>query len=452
MDTSAAVAIPLLAWVSSGLAASALAPRNFTARALLAAGTLLAASWFMEAAATRTSGATASGALLRVSSDAVFLGGLTAVVATLATFPDGRFGRTWQRRVVAVMAVLSLCGPLAQLLGSSTLMIGLDTGTRAPNVLAVPGLGAIGSIGDLIVASEQGWILIGVGILAARWWKAPAPARRELSPPLRSLALLAILLVVLAVSSVTGAALSFAIFDPLFLLAHAAFPVVLLWGISRRTRRMEQELGASRARLIGAEDAVRRRIERDLHDGVQQQLVAILSMTELAAHQVHGNPEGADDTLTEVRAQVRSAIGDLRELVYGIRPPVLEDSGVAAALDSRMDKLPAQVMLDVDSVRNLRWSPETEAAAYFVVCEAVTNALKHAPGSPVRVHLSGDDRHLSVEVDDSGPGIGDDAGGGGGLAGLHDRVDSLGGSFVVADRPSGGTVVRAHFPAEPVPR
>lgn len=452
MDVSAVVVIPLVAWLSSGLAAFALAPRNLSARALGLAGTLLVASWFVEGAATRTPGATVAGAVARVGTDMLFLASLAAIVAILATFPRGEYARGWHRAVVSTMAVLSVLGPLAQLLGASRLRIGLEEATSAPNVLAVEGLGLLGAAGDLVVASEQVWLLVGVAILAARWGRARGHERRELGWPLGSLLLLAAMLVLLAVSSLAEVELAFAIFDPLFLVALALFPVVLLAGISRRTRALGSDLAASRARLVTAEDEVRRAIERDLHDGVQQQLVAILTLTELASRQVHRDPDQAEQTLGDVRTQVGRAIGDLRELVYGIRPPVLEDSGVAAALDSRMDKLPAEVALDTGSVQDLRWSPETEAAAYFVACEAVTNALKHAPGSPVRIRLSGDAHQLAVEVRDAGPGVGRGVEHGRGLAGLRDRVDSLGGTFRVGDDPGGGTVVRAHFPAEPVRR
>ena len=444
------IALPLLAWMSSGLAAVALAPRNRAAQALCVAGTLLPGSWLVQSAAGELRGGAASAALLQVGADVLFLGGLAAVVAVLATFPRGEFSRRWHRRTVQVMAGLAMVGPLAQLVGSPILRIGLDTDTEIANAFAADALAPLGAVGGAVVASEQVWLLVGVAILALRWWRGPVQQRPELRSPLLSLMLLAALLVVLAVSSVTGAALAFAVFDPLFLIALALFPVVLLLGISRRTRGLDAELAASRTRIIEAEDRARRQVERDLHDGVQQQLVAILSLTGLAAQQVRRDAAAAELTLGEVRGQVRTAIRDLRELVHGIRPPVLEDSGVAAAVESRLARLPAEVSLDVEQVRHRRWPPETEAAAYFVVCEAVTNALKHAPGSAVRIALRGDETSLTVEVDDTGPGIHAGARHGRGLAGLRDRVESLGGTFSVTGEPRHGTAVRAHFAPGPV--
>jgi signal transduction histidine kinase len=193
---------------------------------------------------------------------------------------------------------------------------------------------------------------------------------------------------------------------------------------------------------------VRRSIERDLHDGVQQQLVAILSLTQLATRQVRRDPEIVVATLADVQEQVTMAIGDLRELVYGIRPPVLQDAGVVAALESRLERLGDAVTLEAGDVRHVRWPPEVEAAAYFVVCEAVTNALKHAPGAPVTILLKQAGSDLEVAIEDDGSGILVPARSGGGLSGLADRVQSLGGSFSVGRRDGGGTAVRALLPAE----
>ena len=240
----------------------------------------------------------------------------------------------------------------------------------------------------------------------------------------------------------------------MFLPALALLPVVLLWGISRRARVLDRELAASRTRLSEAEDGVRRRIERDLHDGVQQQLVAILSLTELATRQVGRHPDAATETLTDVRDQVATAITDLRELVHGIRPPVLEDAGVAAALAGRLDRLPPHVSLRSDppflADDRVRWPPEIEAAAYFVVCEAVTNALKHTPGARIEIEVRESAAELVVTVVDDGTG-GAVVRAPGGLAGLQDRVESLGGRFEVTDRVGRGTVVRASFTRGPLP-
>lgn len=446
------VAVPLLAWAASGLAAVTLVPRNPTARAMCAAGVLLPTSWLLELTATELTTASVGAALVHVTADSTFLGGLAAAVWVLTTFPAGTFLRPWHRGVALLMVGLAVVGPLAQLLGSPSVRAGGEGATAVRNVVALDGLAALGSIGNAVVASEQAWLLLGFGMLGQRWLRGGPALRRDLRWPVLSLMLLAFLLVVLLVSSVSGLEPPYALFDRVFLVALALFPVTLLVGVAHRTRNMEQELAASRTRLVEAEDRARREVERDLHDGVQQQLVAILSLTELAARQTTRDPHEASRTLEDVRRQAQVAIADLRELVHGIRPPVLEDSGVAAALESRLASLPVEVSLQVEAGHDLRWPPETEAAAYFVVCEAVTNALKHAPGSRVHVALSSVEGSLRVAVADDGPGLRGADSQGRGLEGLRDRVESLGGVFEVQGTSGRGTVVRASFPQPVVVR
>lgn len=443
MDVEAGVAVPLLGWIASGLAAVALTPRNRAAQALLTAGVLLVGSWLCEGASSGNDSLSASGAVLRVMTDVLFLGALASVVAVLSTYPDGRFDPRWTRTVTRVLAGLALLAPAAQLVGSRELLVGGDATTAEPNPLSADALAPVGTVGSVIVASEPAWLVLGFGILGLRFVHSSAARRRELLRPLVGAGLLTALLIVIVVTSVAGTAVDISV--PLFLLALALFPVVLLLGISRRSRQLANDLTASRARLAAAEDQARRSIERDLHDGVQQQLMAMLSLTELADRQLRRDPALAHVTLAEVRGQVRDTIEDLRELVSGIRPPVLADSGVAAALETRLARLPDGVEVDADAVRDMRWPAGLEAAGYFVACEGITNALKHAPGARVRVTLLGDASQLIVEVRDDGPGIGD-LSNGTGLAGLRDRVDSWGGTFEVHAVAPGGTLIRARLP------
>lgn len=430
--------VPFLAWLASGLAAVALTPGNRAARALGAAGLLLAAAWLVEAAATYAPrGSRGAEALLRVGGDGVFLLGLAAVVAVLAVFPDGHLTRRWHGVVLICLGGAAVASVVLRLVGSANVDIGADLETEVPNPFAVDALDVLGTIGEVVVDSEPLWILLGVAILVARW--LDRGQRRALTPVLVSIGLLAVFLAVVVAGAVTDA--SIPISEPLFLIALAAMPITLLVGISRRTRGLQQELAESRGRLVAAEDKARRALERDLHDGVQQQLIGILTLTELASRQVRGTPAQAGAVLDEVRRELEAAISDLRELVRGIRPPALDDSGVAAALDDRFGRLPVAVELDHGRVDGSRWAPELEAAAYFVVCEAVTNAIKHASGARIRVRLTSPGGGLRVEVADDGPGFGPDAPRGGGLDGLRDRVESLGGSFAVRSSPTGTTVV-----------
>ena len=442
MQVDPSAVVHFLAWLASGLAAVVLTPANRAARALVAAGILLSVAWLLEAAATEPPAAgERAEALLRIAADGCFLLGLAAVVTVLATFPDGGLARRGQAVALGVLPGLAVVSAVLRLVGSERVDVGGEPASEVANPFAVVPLEPLGAAGELVVATEPLWILLGVGILLVRW--ADRRRRAELTPVLASIGLLAVMLVVVLVGIATDRPV--AISEPLFLLALSALPVTLLVGISRRTRGLQQALIESRGRLVAAEDQARRALERDLHDGVQQQLIGILTLTELAARQVRSAPAEAGPLLDEVRHEVEAAIGDLRELVRGIRPPALSDSGVAAALDDRFARLPATVGVEHGKVGDRRWPPEVEAAAYFVACEAVTNAVKHATGSRVRVTLTAPGGALRVEVADDGPGFGAAGPGGGGLDGLRDRVESLGGRFdVTSGRP--GTVVVAELP------
>ena len=204
-----------------------------------------------------------------------------------------------------------------------------------------------------------------------------------------------------------------------------------------------EELAASRARIVEAGDAERRRLERNLHDGAQQRLVATSLTVRMAARRVNGDPalramlDGAGDELI-------LALEELRELARGLHPAVLVDHGLRAALEAAADRAPLPVAIDVDLDDRL---PETaEAAAYFVVCEALTNVAKYANASQAHVRVSRAGGHASVEVIDDGVG-GADQSGGSGLCGLRDRVEALGGSFAVTSEAGAGTTVRAELPA-----
>ena len=177
--------------------------------------------------------------------------------------------------------------------------------------------------------------------------------------------------------------------------------------------------------------------------------MAALSLTALAARHVERSPEVAGATVGEVGERVRGAMTELRELVRDIRPPVLQDVGLVPAVESRLGSLPVAVQLHTDPDAAVRRPAAVEASAYFVVTEAVTNALKHAPGSRITVRISGAGDRLEVVVADDGPGPGPGAGtsAGGGLRGLQDRVESLRGTFSVTGAPGAGTVVRAAFPS-----
>jgi signal transduction histidine kinase len=203
------------------------------------------------------------------------------------------------------------------------------------------------------------------------------------------------------------------------------------------------ELQASRARLVEATDAERRRIERDLHDGTQQRLVSIAMSLGLLETKLPAQATAARPLVRETREALALALAELRELTHGINPPLLTERGLPAALDElcRRAALPTHLHLALDR----RLPDQVESAAYFLASEAVTNAAKHSHGSEVRVLAAYDRQSLTVEVADDGIG-GATTAGGSGLRGLADRVEALGGRFIVSSPPGRGTTLRAEIP------
>ncbi len=203
------------------------------------------------------------------------------------------------------------------------------------------------------------------------------------------------------------------------------------------------ELQASRARLVEATDAERRRIERDLHDGTQQRLVQIAMSLGLLETKLPAEATAAKPLMRETREALASALDELRELTHGINPPLLVERGLAVALDElcRRAAIPTRLQLELDK----RLPDQVESAAYFVASEALANAAKHSHATEVIVAGSCDGRRLVVEVADDGIG-GAGTGGGSGLRGLADRVEALGGRFTISSPPGRGTTLRAEIP------
>jgi signal transduction histidine kinase len=203
------------------------------------------------------------------------------------------------------------------------------------------------------------------------------------------------------------------------------------------------ELQASRARLVGATDAERRRIERDLHDGTQQRLVSIAMSLGLLETKLPAQDTAVQPLVRETREALALALEELRELTHGINPPLLVERGLPAALDELCHRAALPTHLDVAVERRL--PDEVESAAYFMASEALTNAAKHSHGREVRVAASFEDASLTMEVSDDGIG-GASTAGGSGLRGLADRVEALGGRFTVSSPPGRGTTLRAEIP------
>nr|WP_183342418.1 PAS domain S-box protein [Conexibacter arvalis] len=210
-------------------------------------------------------------------------------------------------------------------------------------------------------------------------------------------------------------------------------------------RARAEELQQSRARIVAAADAERRRLGRDIHDGAQQRLMNVALGVQAGLAALPGEAEEARAALDDALAEVRAAISDLRELAAGIHPSILTNRGLEAAVDSLTGRMPLPTRFEVPA---RRWAPAVEAAAYFVIAEALANAAKHARASRAEVRVAEREGRLLVTVFDDGRG-GAVAAPGRGLQGLHDRVGAAGGTLTV-DSPSGGpTTVTADLPATP---
>jgi signal transduction histidine kinase len=221
----------------------------------------------------------------------------------------------------------------------------------------------------------------------------------------------------------------------------AQFTELVATAIANAESRVE--LAASRSRIVAASDETRRRIERDLHDGLQQRLVALT--LDLRVAEAHAPAE-----LIELKAQLShtseglaAAVDDLQEISRGIHPAILSHGGLGAALKALARRSSVPVQLDVTVDHQL--PDRVQVAVYYVVSEALTNVAKHAKACAVRVHVAAEDAMLRLSVIDDGVG-GAEPGRGSGLIGLRDRIEALGGRIEIASPPGKGTTFLVEIP------
>ncbi|MGH2629641.1 MAG: histidine kinase [Actinomycetota bacterium] len=216
-------------------------------------------------------------------------------------------------------------------------------------------------------------------------------------------------------------------------------------GLVLRNVRLIEELRESRRRIVAAQDDRRKKLERDIHDGAQQQLVALSVKARLAGGLAAKDPARTEEMLEDLQHDLTEALENLRDLARGIYPPLLADRGLSAALEAQARKSPTPVRVDADGVG--RFPPETETTVYFSVLEALQNVAKYAHATSATVRLVVGDRALHFEVADDGRGF--DATGtsfGTGLLGIVDRLSALGGEVEIASTPGSGTTVRGRLP------
>jgi len=216
-------------------------------------------------------------------------------------------------------------------------------------------------------------------------------------------------------------------------------------GLMLRNVRLIAELRASRQRLVAAQDQERRRLERNIHDGAQQQLVALAVKANLARSLVGRDQMKEADLLDQLKSEAQDALENLRDLARGIYPPLLADQGLVAALTAQARKSPVGVSVQADGIG--RFSQDAEAAVYFCTLEALQNVAKYAKATGATVHLYAGSGHLVFEVTDNGLGFDSNAKEyGTGMQGMADRLAALGGELSVTSSPGEGTVVTGRVP------
>ncbi len=237
------------------------------------------------------------------------------------------------------------------------------------------------------------------------------------------------------------------VLDTQLYLVVSAVATLCVAALARERERLAEGLRASRARIVTVADAERRRIERNVHDGAQQRLVALSAQLSLAEETAESHPEMASSEFASARAQLQLAIDELRELVHGIRPRALGRYGLASAIKLAAARLSTPV--DVVELPDVRFDDTAETTAYYVTLEAITNAHRYARASIIRIAARTTSKGLRLEITDNGIG-GAVEEHGRGLQGLRDRVEAIGGTFELDSEPGLGTRVAAKIPARVV--
>jgi signal transduction histidine kinase len=230
------------------------------------------------------------------------------------------------------------------------------------------------------------------------------------------------------------------------LLQHLASQASLVMRNAQLTAELRATIGqllASRRRLVEAQDAERRRIERNLHDGAQQQLIALAIQLGLLAESAD-DPDLVRQAIPDLKAQISAALDDLRALARGIYPPLLAEQGLVMALRAQAARSPVPVLIEAGQVG--RYPQDTESTVYFCTLEALQNVAKHARASRVTVRLSGSGGALEFSVSDDGAGFPAGTSHGSGLQGMSDRLAAHGGTLTVRSRPGQGTTITGRLP------
>ena len=428
-EAQAAFAIfgPAVGWgfIGTGLYAWRREPANRTGMLMV----LLGFAWFLS-----TLEASDSRLLYTL---AITVGGLwgSLFLHLGISFPSGRLTTPLDRRLVYAGYVIF---PLA--FAPGLLFTGpgqLDCASCPESLLLIRPDDDLARLGMALGGLLYGSLFVVVVVRTVRHWRAAGPFERLQLTPVYVSALLTFLLVTIARSG-AGEAAWWAAFVSAWLT-----PFAFLGGLlRRRISVLVEELHASRARIVEAGDAARRRLERDLHDGAQSRLVALALLLRSARNRAGDDAELAG-LLDRAQEELSTSLEELRELARGIHPAVLTERGLEPALEALASRAPVPVTLDAHTPERL--PGPVESTAYFVVSEGLANVAKYAQASSATVSVERIDGTVTVEVADDGVG-GADAATGSGLRGLADRVAAVDGTLTL-DSPAGrGTRLRARIP------
>jgi signal transduction histidine kinase len=425
---------PIAGWsfVGTGLYARRLRPESRVGTLMI----LLGFAWFLAALGL-------ANARLPYTVGQI-VGGLWGAVflQLIMTFPSGRLIDPRDRAIVIAGYVLFTVAAVPAMLVAGPHDLGCDD---CPASLLLVDRDA--TLADIALGAQAlSYLALFTIVLVrlARRWRRTIPLERLQLTPVYASGLLTFLLVTVGQAG-GGDVASWVAFAALAMLPLGFLAGLLRSHVARLDsdlRARLQELRGSRARLLEAGDAERRRLERNLHDGAQGRLVAVALLLGHARSRIGAQAEVAP-LLDQALEELRTSLAELRELARGLHPAVLTDRGLEPAVEALARRAPIPVRVDVDVAG--RGPEAVEIAAYYIVSEALVNVAKYAQANAATVTIRRADDRLTVEVADDGVG-GADAGHGSGLRGLADRLEALDGTMAVDSPPGGGTRLRAQIP------
>jgi len=436
-----------LGFYAAGLVAAVLLPAQPVGHRLLAVGTLHLAAFALAIVAPLLGQPEATWFLSTLGLAAYWLG-FVALFDAVVRYPDGAYAIDGLRRAVPLAALAAVAAAAVGALGSAQILSVLDGSVATPNPFRVPPLQPVVGVAGALPLLP----FIGLLIMLVRYRGASADDRAQMRWPIGAT-------VAVVVGIVTTGLLQESLGRPIqsaiFIVVASALPAAFLIGLLRQAREGDRVavLEAARRRVADATVEERRRIERDLHDGAQQHLVALKVKLGLAEMLLGRDPERATATLDQLKADADDALETLRDLARGIYPPLLAERGLVVALESQARKATVPVTVSGDGVG--RYSQDVEAAVYFSVLEALQNVQKYAGASGVVVRLHADNGRLRFAVEDDGRGFDvASVSRGSGLTNMEDRLDALGGELRVASSIGTGTSLEgwlAMTPRETMP-